>query len=110
MRRSRFAAFLEARARGRFHSIILTHYHLVDMLLRPVCFPRSTWISWPTTICRRNCLTVGERSAGAGRQSDPIFERLRCAFLQSRSTKVNCSLSAGNKHFRLMHLPGPFYG
>lgn len=98
------AAFLEARGRGRFHSIILTHYHM-DHVYGLFAFPDHLDVI-SHELCRKKLLEVGERSLEQARQSDAIFDEVTLRLPTITFDEGELLLAAGNKHFRLMHLPG----
>jgi len=98
------AAFLDARAQGRFHSIILTHYHL-DHVYGLFAFPPHLDV-FSHELCRKKLLDVGAASLEHAREDDPIFDEVSLRFPTMTFDEGELLVSAGNKHFRLLHLPG----
>ncbi len=98
------AAFMRARAGGKFHSIILTHYHM-DHVYGLFAFP-DTLDVLGHALCLRRLQEVGELSLQEAQRNDPAFDEV---FLRMPTITFETGalyLSAGKKTFQLFHLPG----
>jgi glyoxylase-like metal-dependent hydrolase (beta-lactamase superfamily II) len=98
------ARFLSARSRSGFHSIILTHYH-IDHVYGLYAFPEHLDVISHER-CRQKLLDVGETSLVEAQANDPTFNEVT---LRIPTITFDCGemfLGAGEKTFKLLHLPG----
>lgn len=98
------AQFLDLRGRGRFHSLILTHYHM-DHVYGLYAYPQNLDII-AHELCRRKLLDVGEASLQQARASDPLFDEVTLRIPTITFEEGELQLVAGDKAMRLMPLPG----
>jgi len=98
------AQFLDLRGRGRFHSLILTHYHM-DHVYGLYAYPQDLDII-AHELCRRKLLDVGEASLLQARASDPLFDEVTLRIPTLTFEEGELQLVAGDKAMRLMPLPG----
>ncbi|MBN1259271.1 MAG: MBL fold metallo-hydrolase [Anaerolineae bacterium] len=98
------AAFLDARGRGRFHSLILTHYHM-DHVYGLFAFPDHLDV-FAHELCRQKLLEVGELSLAEARKADPVFDEVRLRFPTITFTTGEMVVDAGDTTLRLIHMPG----
>ncbi|MBN1874334.1 MAG: MBL fold metallo-hydrolase [Anaerolineae bacterium] len=98
------ARFLQMRTGLDIHSLILTHYHM-DHVYGMFAFP-----DYPNVIahelCRQKLLEVGQASLEEARQADPIFESVTLRIPTLTFDTGEFFVNAGDKTFRLLHLPG----
>ncbi len=98
------ARFLLARTGLKYHSLILTHYHM-DHVYGLHAFPSSLDVLGHE-LCRQRLMEVGEASLEKARRSDPMFERVTLRYPTITFSGGELRFMAGNKTLRLIHLPG----
>lgn len=98
------AQFLDSRSRGRFHSLILTHYHM-DHVYGLFAFPPDLDVIGHE-LCLRKLNEVGEASLVEARNSDPIFNVVTLRKPNITFDSGELLVLGGEKTFRLIHLPG----
>lgn len=98
------AQFLDLRARGRFHSLILTHYHM-DHVYGLCSYPERLDVI-AHELCRQRLLEVGETSLLQARAGDPIFDEVTLRMPTITFEDGDLQLFAGNTLMRLIPLPG----
>jgi glyoxylase-like metal-dependent hydrolase (beta-lactamase superfamily II) len=98
------ARFLDARGQGRFHSLLLTHYHM-DHVYGLSAFPDHLDVV-ANEMTRQQLLEVGESSLAEARESDPIFDEVTLRYPTITFEEENLFVSAGDRTFRFVHLPG----
>lgn len=98
------AKFLGQQRDGRFHSLVLTHYHM-DHAYGLFAFPEHLDII-AHDLCRQKLLEVGESSLMEARQNDPTFDEVQLRLPTITFNEGEILLRAGDKTFRLLRLPG----
>ncbi len=98
------AQFLDLRARGRFHSLVLTHYHM-DHVYGLYAYPQNLDLI-AHDLCRQKLLEVGEASLLQARASDPLFDEVTLRIPTITFEEGELHLAVGNAFMRLMPLPG----
>lgn len=98
------AQFLDLRGRGRFHSLILTHYHM-DHVYGLYTYPQHVDLI-AHTLCRQRLLEVGETSLAQARASDPIFDEVMLRIPTITFEEGELQLLAGGVTMHLLPLPG----
>ncbi|MBN1486354.1 MAG: MBL fold metallo-hydrolase [Anaerolineae bacterium] len=98
------ARFLELRAPEGFHSIILTHHH-VDHVYGLFAFPRHLEVI-SHELCRQILAETGEASLIEARKNSPVFDEVELRIPTISFDTGEMFLRAGEKTFRLFHLPG----
>ena len=100
----KIAAFLGQQGSGRFHSLVLTHYHM-DHAYGLFAFPEHLDVI-AHDLCRQKLLEVGEASLIEARQSDSSFDDVRLRIPTITFNKGELLLRGGDKTLRLLSLPG----
>jgi len=100
----KIAAFLGKQGSGRFHSLVLTHYHM-DHAYGLFAFPEHLDVI-AHDLCRQKLLEVGEASLIEARQSDSSFDDVRLRIPTITFNKGELLLRGGDKTLRLLSLPG----
>ncbi len=98
------ARFLPVRTGLKYHSLILTHYHM-DHVYGMHAFPTSLDMLGHE-LCRRRLKEVGEASLEEAQRSDPMFNAVTLRYPTITFSSGELRFVAGNKTLRLMHLPG----
>ena len=98
------AQFLDLRGRGRFHSLILTHYHM-DHVYGLYAYPQNLDVI-AHALCRQKLLDVGEASLLQARESDPLFDEVTLRIPSITFEVGELQMHAGGTAFRLLPLPG----
>lgn len=98
------AQFLDLRSRGRFHSLILTHYHM-DHVYGLYAYPAHLDVI-AHSLCRKRLLEVGEASLAQARANDPLFDEVTLRVPTITFEEGELQLCAGNFTFRMLPLPG----
>ena len=100
----KIAAFLGQQGGGRFHSLVLTHYHM-DHAYGLFAFPEHLDVI-AHELCRQKLLEVGEASLIEARQSDSSFDDVRLRIPTITFSEGELLLRGGDKTLRLLSLPG----
>lgn len=98
------AQFLDLRGRGRFHSLILTHYHM-DHVYGLYAYPQNLDVI-AHELCRKKLLDVGEASLSQARASDPLFDEVTLRIPTITFEAGELQMVAGDMTLRLLPLPG----
>ncbi len=98
------AKFLELRGRGRFHSLIATHYHM-DHVYGLSAYPNHLDVIGHE-LTRQKLLAVGEMSLAQARAADPSFDTVTLRIPNITFDSGEIIVTGGGKTLRLLHLPG----
>ncbi|MFP4395030.1 MAG: MBL fold metallo-hydrolase [Anaerolineales bacterium] len=98
------ARFLVGRTGLDFHSLILTHHHM-DHVYGMDSFPETLDLI-SHELCRQKLLEIGQASLEEARRNNPAFDEVELRIPTITYSEGDFLIRAGEKTFRLIHLPG----